>query len=169
MSARITNIFFDLDGTLIDSAPSILAGFSAVLDTAGLAPQRPLDSTLIGPPLMDALSQLTGIAEPDRLASLAAQFKQYYDSEGFQLSVVYPGVDDVLASLCAQGFTLHLTTNKRLVPTQKIVAHFGWAKWLRSTYALDMPGRQFGNKAAMLAGQLADQGVDAAEIGRAHV
>jgi len=162
MSIRITNIFFDLDGTLIDSAPSILAGFAAVLDASGLTAQRPLDSSVIGPPLMDTLAQLTGVADPVALASLATQFKQYYDSEGFRLSVAYPGVDEVLASLFADGIDLHLTTNKRTVPTQMIVTHFGWDEWLRSTYALDMPGQQFGNKAAMLAQQLLDQGVDPA-------
>ena len=47
----VRDIVFDLDGTLIDSAPSILASMQAAFDEAGIAPATPLTPALIGPPL----------------------------------------------------------------------------------------------------------------------
>ena len=45
------DILFDLDGTLIDSSPGILASFARVLAAHGLTPVVPLEPLLIGPPL----------------------------------------------------------------------------------------------------------------------
>ena len=49
------NIIFDLDGTLIDSASSILAAFSYVFNLNHIQPIEPLSSSLIGPPLVTTL------------------------------------------------------------------------------------------------------------------
>ena len=49
------DILFDLDGTLIDSSPGILASFGRVLAAHGLEPLVPLDASLIGPPLAETL------------------------------------------------------------------------------------------------------------------
>ena len=48
---KMRDIVFDLDGTLIDSAPSILASMQAAFEQAGIAPSGPLTPALIGPPL----------------------------------------------------------------------------------------------------------------------
>ena len=53
-------IIFDLDGTLIDSSASILAGFAAALDDLKIAPKLPLTATVIGPPLRETLAGFAG-------------------------------------------------------------------------------------------------------------
>lgn len=158
----VDTIVFDLDGTLIDSAPSILAGFGAALAAAGLQPAEPLSPALIGPPLTATLTRLSGIDDPHRLAPMAATFKRYYDSEGYRLSTVYDGADAVLRALHADGVKLHLATNKRHAPTVQILDWLGWRELFRSVYALDLPGRAFADKSAMLAAQLDDQQIDPA-------
>jgi phosphoglycolate phosphatase len=149
-------LLFDLDGTLIDSAPSILAGFAAAFEEAGLTPVLPLTSAIIGPPLMQTLSNLTGGADPATLAALAEGFKRHYDNEGYKKTVVFPGVADMLERLAGLGLDMHIATNKRLLPTERILAFFGWRAWLRTVYAADMPGRGFKSKGSMVAAQLAD-------------
>ena len=47
----IRNIIFDLDGTLIDSAPAILAGFRSAFQSCDLSPKVALDASVVGPPL----------------------------------------------------------------------------------------------------------------------
>ena len=54
----IRDILFDLDGTLIDSSPGILASFARVLAARGLAPVVALDPSIIGPALGDAVRKL---------------------------------------------------------------------------------------------------------------
>ena len=44
------DILFDLDGTLIDSSPGILASFARVLAAHGLQAAVPLEASLIASP-----------------------------------------------------------------------------------------------------------------------
>lgn len=152
-------LLFDLDGTLIDSAPSILAGFKAAFEEAGITPVLPLTSAIIGPPLMQTLTNLTGGAAPATLAALADGFKRHYDSEGYKETVAFPGVADMLSRLAGLGVVMHIATNKRLLPTERILEFFGWRAWFRTVYAADMPGRGFKSKGRMVAAQLADLGL----------
>ncbi|MDD5296919.1 MAG: HAD hydrolase-like protein [Rhodocyclaceae bacterium] len=152
----MTTLLFDLDGTLIDSAPSILSGFRAAFEEAGIGPVLPLTSAIIGPPLMQTLANLTGGADEATLSALAAGFKRHYDSEGYKETVVFPGVADMLASLAGLGLDLHIATNKRLLPTERILEFLGWRPWFNTVYAADMPGRGFKGKGAMVAAQMAD-------------
>ena len=62
----IRDILFDLDGTLIDSSPGILASFARVLAARGLAPVVALDPSIIGPPLADTLRRISGIGDEAR-------------------------------------------------------------------------------------------------------
>lgn len=161
-AAAVISVIFDLDGTLIDSAPSILAGFGQALRLAGVTPVRPLSADLIGPPLQQALGLLSGSSDSALLAQLAQHFKAYYDEAGYRLSVVYPGVTDALRTLHAQGVQVHLATNKRHAPTLLILEHLGWLPWFRSVYALDMAGLGLRDKTQMVAAQLRNEGIAAA-------
>jgi phosphoglycolate phosphatase len=149
-------LLFDLDGTLIDSAPSILAGFRAAFQEAGIEPVVPLTSAIIGPPLMQTLGHLTGGSAPLVLAALAEGFKRHYDNEGYKETVIFPGVADMLERLAGLDLAMHIATNKRLLPTERILEFFGWRPWFRTVYAADMPGRNFKSKGSMVAAQLAD-------------
>lgn len=164
MTSGIRTIIFDLDGTLIDSAPDILAGFAFALEAAGVAPKRALDNTLIGPPLLQTLSLLSGLEERSALEAMAREFKRYYDGEGSLASRPYPGAQAALQALAGRGVALHLATNKRRVPTLGILEQLGWSGLFASVYTLDQPGRAFADKAAMLAAQIDDRAID---VGRA--
>ena len=63
---------------------------------------------------------------------------------------------EALAALAEMGADLHIATNKRLLPTERILEFLGWRPWFRTVYAADMPGRGFKAKGAMVAAQLAD-------------
>ena len=145
------HILIDLDGTLIDSSRSILAGFEAALAANGATPKVPVDSRLIGPPLPEALRILSGEEDPARIALIARAFADYYDTEGYKASDAYAGVTDMLAALHAAGSVLHIATNKRYRPTERIVKWLGWDRWFSQVYAIDkLPEARFVSKAAMI-------------------
>ncbi len=48
---KIDSVIFDLDGTLIDSALSILNSLKNAFEKVGVKPNRSLEKELIGPPL----------------------------------------------------------------------------------------------------------------------
>lgn len=152
-------LVFDLDGTLIDSAPSILGCFRRALDEAGMAPRVPLDDRLIGPPLAQTLRTLTGVEDEGAIASLADAFKRHYDTTGYRETLPYAGVAEALAELKAAGHRLALATNKRILPTRAILGHLGWDGLFASVWALDSVEPRLADKTAMLGALLADAGV----------
>lgn len=146
----MVHVLFDLDGTLIDSAPSILASYQAVLRQHGVQPREPLGPHLIGPPLLPTLARITGVHDPAQLASWADAFKAHYDTQGYQASVVYEGVAQALQQLQGSGAALYIVTNKRIHPTRLILQHLGWAHWFTGVYAQDAFTPALPSKAAVL-------------------
>jgi phosphoglycolate phosphatase len=153
-------LVFDLDGTLIDSAPSILAGFRAAFSSTGLTPAVAFAENLIGPPLRETLRRLLGRDDAQQLDALVAAFKTGYDAEGYRASRVYPGVAEWLAELAGQGVPLYLATNKRWVPTALILNHLGWSKFFEAAHALDGPAELQPSKGELLRWMLGEYRLD---------
>ena len=157
--ARYQHILFDLDGTLIDSAPAILASFREAFAQSGIAPVRAIDESIIGPPLTETLQLLSGSRDPALVARLAEAFKASYDSEGYKATAAFAGVGALLAELAGAGLTLSIATNKRIHPTRLILDHLGWRDHFTHIYALDLFPTRLPDKAAMIGRLLADQAI----------
>lgn len=147
---KARHIIFDLDGTLIDSAPAILAGFEAAFIECGLSPKVPLTSSVIGPPLMETLATLASSNDPAILNPLAAAFISHYDNTGYLETKVFPGVARMLDDLRDRGHNLYVATNKRIYPTLRIVELFGWQDYFLGVYALDSFTPPLSNKSELL-------------------
>jgi phosphoglycolate phosphatase len=130
-------VLFDLDGTLIDSAPSILQSLQGALERHGLRPVVELNRHLIGPPLSDTLRLISGSEDASLLASLAQAFKASYDSEGFKQSVVYPGVGEMLTELKRAQVRMLVVTNKRIFPARRIIDWLDWTDYFEGIYSAD--------------------------------
>lgn len=154
------HLIFDLDGTLIDSAPSILHCFGLAFSSTNTPLKTPLDHDVIGPPLMETLRRLSASEDVVLLNRLAAAFKQHYDSSGILESVVFGGVADMLGQLKAAGHTLYIATNKRFYPTEKIIDHLAWQSLFDGVYALDYFVPALKCKADMVGRIVADLALD---------
>jgi phosphoglycolate phosphatase len=144
------HIIFDLDGTLIDSSESILSALDSAFDRLDLQPIRSLTADIIGPPLLDTLSSLTNCADKIILERLASEFKSIYDNETYSNTKVFPGVYEMLNKLSALGYPMYIATNKRAIPTIKIISYLGWPGFFQNIFALDQFNPIFKNKAEML-------------------
>ena len=134
---RIHTVIFDLDGTLIDSAPSILISIRAAFDEIGIQPVMPLTFELIGPPLHDIFLNLLSEEDKDQLPKLLESFKNHYDSSGYKDTKVYEAVTDMLDKLQDMKIRLYIATNKRILPTLKILDYLGWRGKFEGIYTLD--------------------------------
>ncbi|MEY3465067.1 MAG: HAD family hydrolase [Steroidobacteraceae bacterium] len=130
-------VLFDFDGTLVDSAESVLASLAHALRESNVTPVVPLTRNIIGPPLRQTLATLAGRDDVALIDDLARVFRADYDSVGYLRTEVYAGVPEMLQSLRAAGMQLHIVTNKRIAATHKILGHLGWTSWFSGIYALD--------------------------------
>ena len=105
------HVVFGLDGTLIDSAPSILASMLAAFNEEGIEPARPLTSEIIGPSLTVAMASLLAETSLDKLPRLTEAFKRDYDESGYRETRLYKGVPEMLKDLRQMGCSLYISTN----------------------------------------------------------
>jgi phosphoglycolate phosphatase len=131
------NVIFDLDGTLIDSSLGILSALSIAFDKCNIVPNIPIDSNLIGPPLDEMLNLLSGSNDQNILKELSDTFKECYDSSAYLKTQAFDGVEKMLKRLKEIDVTLYIATNKRNIPTQKIIKQLGWGELFDDIYALD--------------------------------
>jgi phosphoglycolate phosphatase len=131
------HILFDLDGTLIDSAPSILSCFAKVLEKRGIHPKYELTHSLIGPPLIETMSKISGVTDQKFITDLSNDFKLRYDEVGYKETSAYPGVTDLLKNLISNGKSVYVVTNKREIPTRRIIEHLRWTTMFSGIYSPD--------------------------------
>jgi phosphoglycolate phosphatase len=113
----IEAVAFDLDGTLIDTAPDLGSAANMMLVMLG---GRPLPEQqvpkLIGAGIDELVKRvlaLSGVAPDRELESTAAMlFRTLYGQRLFERSRIYPGVVNTLRTLRAGGRTLCCVTNK---------------------------------------------------------
>jgi phosphoglycolate phosphatase len=147
---KIDTVIFDLDGTLIDSAPSILSSIKASFEEVGIKPAQPLTSNLVGPPVGLLFKSLLSDKNMKELPLLIEVFKRHYDELGYLETLVYKGVSEMLQKLNQMQFRLYIATNKRIQPARKIIKHLGWTDLFMELYALDYCSPAFPHKAAMV-------------------
>ena len=152
------HIIFDLDGTLIDSAPSIVESFIYAVASLGITPSKTITSEVVGP-----LRMLAGQDDSELLQQLAAKFKAHYDTEGYKKATVFPGVEALLNTLSQSGATLYIATNKRDLPTQKVMKHLNWGHYFKGVFSLDTYMPPLAAKPLMVARILDDYQIDPAQ------
>ncbi len=124
---------FDLDGTLIDSAPDIRAAANTVLAAEGLAPLSLAEATgFIGAGAGVFVERMAAARlaapDPERTAAMLAAFIGLYEG-AVHLTRPYPGAVPALEALAQAGWALGLVTNKPEAPARAVLAHLDLARF----------------------------------------
>lgn len=144
-------VLLDLDGTLIDSQPGIVASCLAALRVLGHKPAEDLDvGSLIGPPLEDIMQLLLQPYGDDRVEEAVAAYRQHYWEKGLSESRPYPGIADSLRQLQQAGLHIHVATSKREVFARRILEHLELAAYFDGIYG-SVPSGELDHKPELLA------------------
>ncbi len=124
---------FDLDGTLVDSAPDLAAAANRMRAHFGLAP-LPVERIAMfvgkGIPMLvrRALADdLSGSVDESLFRDALPLYEQCYAEESGQRTTVYEGVDEGLVLLRDRGIRLGVVTNKAGRFTADLLAQLGLA------------------------------------------
>jgi phosphoglycolate phosphatase len=126
-------ILFDLDGTLIDGVPDLLAAINSVLATHALpALQRHALEAMLGDG-MRMLVQRAFAAHGVTLATAAfeaacAAYVAAYRATDYRHTRLYDGVAATLQQLQAEGWIIGLASNKPTQPCETILTQLGIRK-----------------------------------------
>ena len=110
-------VVFDLDGTLIDSIPDVVAAMNQVLVEEG---RRPISldegKSMVGegpgPMIRDAIALTGDTIDAAQLPALVERYIAFYRATPADHTIVYPGVRDVLEQLAGDGVIMGVCTNK---------------------------------------------------------
>jgi phosphoglycolate phosphatase len=110
-------LIFDLDGTLVDTAPDLLGATNAVLRSQGREPVDPATlRQMVGfgaRVLIEKAMAATGApADAARIPGLLDIFLAHYRAHIADQSVIFPGVEATLERLAMEGRRVAVLTNK---------------------------------------------------------
>lgn len=122
-------VLFDLDGTLLDSAPDMLATVNAMLEERGRAPMalaqlRPVVSKGARAMLAAAFAERDAV-ERD---ALVPEFLRRYEGLIGTQSQLFDGVDELLLRLERAGCIWGVVTNKPEYLARLILPQLGWER-----------------------------------------
>lgn len=125
-------VLFDLDGTLFDTAPDIMAACNHALVSCGYAP---LDEKLMRTKVtsgMRAMLRLRipkdewAVTEPD--AKAYQEFSSCYTAHASNLTKPFPGIPELIGQLQSEGFSLAVISNKYVRMIKALFAAFPFTK-----------------------------------------
>jgi phosphoglycolate phosphatase len=135
-------IAFDLDGTLVDTAPDLVGTLNLLLEQEGV-PALPMDDArrLIGHGarrLIERGFEAQGRVVPDdEMDRLFARFLDHYQDHSTDLSRPFPGVVESLTALKAAGAKLSVCTNKLTGLSNPILEALDLARFFDSVIGAD--------------------------------
>jgi phosphoglycolate phosphatase len=144
-------VLLDLDGTLSDSRPGIIACFSHMLAELGHDPAVAGDLTwAVGPPIRVSVATLLAKYHDDRVELGLTTYRTRYSSTAIYDCTAYPGIAEMLATLTDSGYALCVATSKRRDFAQRVVDYLGFRPYLPRVYGA-LPGGGLDDKKDLIA------------------
>jgi phosphoglycolate phosphatase len=129
MTTPYSCILFDLDGTIVDSAPGITSTLAYMFEQLGKPIPTPSELLqYVGPPLLDSFRDLAGFSAEESATALEV-YREKYLNVGAYDATQYDGVGLVLKAVHESPLQMSLATSKPETPATLILEHFNLARY----------------------------------------
>jgi len=151
-SAMRDTLFFDLDGTLIDSAVGITRCVAYALEKLGEpVPDDAMLRKWIGPPLRTSFGPL--LRDAERTERAVELYRERFDEIGWSEHAIYPGIETAVRALRANGHRVAVVTAKNQPHAERIVAHLPFGDLFETVSGANLDG-SIGEKPELIAAAL---------------
>ncbi|MBN0987779.1 HAD hydrolase-like protein [Amphritea pacifica] len=134
-------LFFDLDGTLLDSQRGIAESIQSALSGLGYPQAGPEQlQRCFGPPIRDSFARLMHSTEKALIEDAVRLFRQHYLQQGIRNYQVYPGIRDLLQQLADAGLRLRVLTVKPLPQAEWLLEDAQLAKLFEGVHGSELNG-----------------------------
>lgn len=124
----VQGVLFDLDGTLLDSAPDLYAALLEQCVEEGVtAPSYPRVRAVVSRGARAVLRCAFGERGEPAVEALVPRFLLLYQQLMARQTRVFDGVDELLSRIEGQGLRWGIVTNKAAFLTDDLVSRIGWA------------------------------------------
>ncbi len=138
----IKNYIFDLDGTIVNSSQEVLMCFKKAFQKSDYEiDENRLTQNVIGPPLKQILQLIApNLHDEQKLDEIVKNFREIYDNNKNDISILYSGMYDYLVELKAHGCRIFMATFKPMAPTMRIVKMLNLEELFDDIYTIDKFG-----------------------------
>jgi phosphoglycolate phosphatase len=148
---QISNVLFDLDGTLTDPAEGITACMRYALEKLSLpSRETPELASFIGPPIRETFATLCETSDHDLIERAIALYRERFTSAGLYENKVYPGVSEMLEKLRSAGCRLFVATSKPQPFAERVLAHFSLDQYFTAIHGSELEGGRLDDKGVLI-------------------
>jgi phosphoglycolate phosphatase len=139
-SMLLKNAVFDFDGTLVDSRRDVLDSLTKAFKKCGLPAATYASPEIVQFQLREAIAAIAPRLPAEQIEKVIGAFREMYDECGYPHTRLMPGVAGLLPKLKDRSVGMFIVSNKRAVPTLRILDKFNIRRFFTGIFNPDMDG-----------------------------